>query len=418
MKFLLSLQGKILGLFISLIIIFAGSLYFIFPRLGIKLLETHVVLFVFAALALITLVALLIFFLTERHYKKLKIEKQKTNTIINRYDAINIATNDAIWDHDLVTGKTFYNQRVLQIFGYSKQDLSNNQKWWMDNIHPDDIERVQQKINEVLQNDQSLWQDEYRFRCKDETYKIVADRSFIVRNKEGKPIRLIGAMNDKTGERVLQQKMMQEKLDYKNNLGRAIIQAHEDERKKIREQLHEDVNQVLASVKMHMNSLIIRPGENTTQINQSLLNLEDAIKKIKKISNYLAPSAMEYFGLLPAVTDLVLDMQKRNPLTTIHFYAGLFDESKVDAALKNLIYRSVQDSFSCIFQQKNITVVWVNLQNTNNNICLLIKFDGAITNPQLRDLHLKELKNKLELYNGRLNICLQEDQYNLMEIYL
>ena len=42
------------------------------------------------------------------------------------------------------------------------------------------------------------WQDEYRFRRKDGTYALVADRGWMVRDASGKAIRMVGAMQDVT----------------------------------------------------------------------------------------------------------------------------------------------------------------------------------------------------------------------------
>lgn len=67
-------------------------------------------------------------------------------------------------------------------------------------VHPDDIERVKAGINLVMTNNKTRWQDEYRFRCADGTYKVALDRGFLI-YKSKKLVRIIGCMQDIT-ERV------------------------------------------------------------------------------------------------------------------------------------------------------------------------------------------------------------------------
>jgi two-component system, NarL family, sensor histidine kinase UhpB len=418
MRILKTLYGQLAAIFIALNIVWLAVVFLLLPQLGINMPGVHSSLFMLQATLFITVFLTLIYFITKKHNTQIQQQIKNTHQIVDRYEALSAATNDAVWDYNLVTGETFYNSRLLRIFGYTKEELQDNTNWWANNIHPSDKERVTQKLNTLLANDGTIWQDEYQFRCKDKTYKTVYDRSYIVRDETGKPIRLIGAMNDLTVMRKLEKKFLKEQLENKNNLGKAIILAHEEERKKLKEALHEDVNQVLASVKLHINYATSTPVNNAAGMHQGLSYLDDAIQKIKKISNALVPPGLEYFGLLSAITSLVDDMENNFPSTDINIACDLFDESKVDADIRNLIYRIIQDSFRCIFHQDSVTKIWVGLSNTDNKIHLTLKFNGVVSNRKKRESHITELKAKLELYNGRMHICTEEAKENILEIHL
>jgi two-component system, NarL family, sensor histidine kinase UhpB len=418
MRILKTLYGQLAAIFITLNIVWFAIIFLLLPQLGINMPGVHSSLFMLQAALFIVAFLIVIYFITQKHNTQIQQQIKNTRQIIDRYEALSAATNDAVWDYNLITGETFYNSRLLRIFGYTKEELEDNTNWWANNIHPNDKERVTQKINNLLANDGIIWQDEYQFRCKDKTYKTVYDRSYIVRDENGKPIRLIGAMNDLTLMRKLEKKFLREQLENKNNLGKAIILAHEEERKKLREELQEDVNQLLASVKLHINHTTVLKAKDSAVMHQGLSYLDDAMQKIKKISNFLVPPSMEYFGLLPAITDLAEDMENNFPSTDINVLYHSFDETKITADIKNLIYRIIQDSFRCIMQQDSVTKIWVDLSNTNGKIRLALRFNGVVANRKKRESHITELQTKLELYNGRMHICTKEPKENMLEIHL
>jgi PAS domain S-box-containing protein len=116
------------------------------------------------------------------------------------YGLVARATNEAIWDSDLVADKQTWDGAFETIFGYPLREETNG-AWWEERIHPEDRERVLKVIDDVLQGMGETWSDEYRFERADGTYATVVDRAYVVRNAEGKPVRVIGSMMDVTERR-------------------------------------------------------------------------------------------------------------------------------------------------------------------------------------------------------------------------
>ncbi len=135
--------------------------------------------------------------ITERKLseEKLKISKE-------RYDIIAKATNDTIWDVDLITNKTFWSSGIKDTYGYDYHhgNLSESD-WWYSKIHPNDLTRVRLSMADCLINKKSRWEYEYQFMCADGTYKYIYDRGFLVMDDNGKPTRMIGAMQDITDQK-------------------------------------------------------------------------------------------------------------------------------------------------------------------------------------------------------------------------
>lgn len=118
---------------------------------------------------------------------------------IKRFQIVSKATSDAIWDWNMQTGEVLWNQGIKGIFGY--KEICSTEKWWQENVHPEDLPKVLQKISLLISSKKTKLKMEYRFRGADGSYRFILDRSFMIFNEERKAVRMIGSMQDIT-ERV------------------------------------------------------------------------------------------------------------------------------------------------------------------------------------------------------------------------
>ena len=136
---------------------------------------------------------------------------QRTNIEIKesneRYDIVAKATSDTIWDWKMDDDSFIWNKGIQGIFGYKKGNIGTTSKWWFDRIHPEDSLKMSVKLYSFLEQKTEKWQDEYRFQCADGSYKYVFDRGFLVKDAHGKPIRMIGAIQDITKQKEEEQRL-------------------------------------------------------------------------------------------------------------------------------------------------------------------------------------------------------------------
>ena len=107
------------------------------------------------------------------------------------------ATNDAIWDCNLLDGTVSWNDNYATSFG-RPSDTSNSWQWWIDHIHPDDRNRVASSLKDTIQSAEQFWTAEYRFLRADGVWADILDRAYIAHNESGKACRVVGAMLDIT----------------------------------------------------------------------------------------------------------------------------------------------------------------------------------------------------------------------------
>jgi two-component system cell cycle sensor histidine kinase/response regulator CckA len=123
---------------------------------------------------------------------------------VERFDLATRATFNVIWDYDLVAGVIWRNDNYVSLFGYPT-DARADLDAWATLLHPDDRDRVWTAIETALHSEVTSWSDTFRYRRKDGSYAVIEDRCEILRDTEGRAIRLIGAMHDVTEREEAQQ---------------------------------------------------------------------------------------------------------------------------------------------------------------------------------------------------------------------
>ncbi len=114
------------------------------------------------------------------------------------------ATNDVIWDWNLVTDDLWLGESFNKVFGYGADEIEPQIQFRFRLLHPEDHHRVRAGLRALAKSGDKVWSDEYRFRRRDGTYADILDRGYIIRDGAGKSVRMIGAMMDITEKKKLE----------------------------------------------------------------------------------------------------------------------------------------------------------------------------------------------------------------------
>jgi PAS domain S-box-containing protein len=134
-------------------------------------------------------------------FEKLKDTNNEIKESNEKYDIVAKATSDTIWDWKIQEDKFYWNKGIKSIFGYEQEQVGDSSKWWFENIHPEDSIKMSIKLYSFIEQKTENWQDEYRFKCADNSYKYVLDKGFLLKDENGKAIRMIGAIQDITKQK-------------------------------------------------------------------------------------------------------------------------------------------------------------------------------------------------------------------------
>ncbi|MDF5733091.1 MAG: PAS domain-containing protein [Rhizonema sp. PD38] len=140
-----------------------------------------------------------------------KLAEEKLRQSEERFQIVARATNDIIWDWDLMTNKIWWNEGTQRLFGF-KTEVGETSEWWFEHIHPDDRQRMVSEIQAVIANGEQFWSNEYRFRHSSGSYAYIYDRAYVVRDRTGKPVRMIGAVMDITERKQVQEELQRQNL--------------------------------------------------------------------------------------------------------------------------------------------------------------------------------------------------------------
>ncbi len=140
---------------------------------------------------------------------------------VERFQRAIQATNDGLWEWDILTNEEFFSPRWCEIVGYTPDDpeLVRSYRSWEERIHPDDCERVRKSLSAHLENG-TAYDVEYRHRHKSGEYRWQRSTGKAIFDGSGKPVKMVGCISD-----ISERKKSEEEL-YQT---RAVLQAAIDQ---------------------------------------------------------------------------------------------------------------------------------------------------------------------------------------------
>jgi PAS domain S-box-containing protein len=132
-----------------------------------------------------------------------------------RFHNLSKATDDSIWDWNLTTDEVWWNDNFYKVFGYDPSKGIPTLGEWILKMHPDDRIKIVAKLKGIKNITEDSWRDEFRYFRKDGTIGIGLNRAYIIRNHEGMPLRVIGAIHDITERRKAQQQLADSEKRYR-----------------------------------------------------------------------------------------------------------------------------------------------------------------------------------------------------------
>ncbi len=111
-----------------------------------------------------------------------------------RWRLVMSSSQEGLFDANLVTGKTFWSPRWLEIVGYGPEDkaLARNDIWEQ-LLHPEDRPAILKQVQEYFASGHGALDMEYRMRHRDGGWRWIRARSQAVWDSQGRPVRLVGS---------------------------------------------------------------------------------------------------------------------------------------------------------------------------------------------------------------------------------
>lgn len=206
-------------------------------------------------------------------------------------------------------------------------------------------------------------------------------------------------------QEILQQKLAEQRLHYRNELAQEVFNAQEAERKKLGEELHDNINQLLGVVKLYIEHAQVNPAAKDEMLKKSSEYLMQVINEIRSLSKSLVSPTLKDLGLIASIYELIETIQDTK-MINIEVDTKEFEENKLPEVKKLMVYRILQEQLNNIVKHSRAEHVVIELKHISPNVYLRIEDDGMgfdIKNVR-SGLGLKNIRHRLELFKGKMNV--------------
>ncbi len=316
---------------------------------------------------------------------------------LDRYDMISMATSDTIWDWDVNSETVYYNKGIHTVFGYGREQVQHSVRWREMNIHPNDRASVRKSIEDVFVLQEQKFHTSYRFKCADGRFKIVSDRFFIRYDDAGKPVRVIGTMQDITQEK-----------EYEQRVDNAIVRTQEAERQQVGMELHDNVNQILAASLIYLGVAkddLSRGKDVSNDIALSEQYTREAVTEIRRLSHQLAPVSLKDISIREAFEKLLSTVNSKN-LFKVKLNLELLPKELMTNELKINLYRILQEQINNIVKYAKATEVTITLTLHQGVISFSIYDNGRgfDTNTKSTGIGMENIRRRANLLSGEFRL--------------
>jgi len=224
-------------------------------------------------------------------------------------------------------------------------------------------------------------------------------------DKDGSPYQYLAIRTDITEKRKLEIEMAAEQLNHQKTITEITIQTQEKERNELGRELHDNINQILASVKMFLGLARTKEVIPLDLIEQSYKHLGMAMDEIRKLSHSLVIPSLGDICLKEALEDLVKTLTVTRELK-IKLVTDLNDQKLLDENRKLMLYRIVQEQMNNILKYAKAQVAVIHLQLRHKKIELSISDDGEgfEMSKKSKGIGLRNIQNRVEFYSGTMKI--------------
>jgi PAS domain S-box-containing protein len=229
-------------------------------------------------------------------------------------------------------------------------------------------------------------------------------------------------LRDVTERQLVQQKLARSR-DQLRQLSAALQTIREEERAYIARELHDDLGQILASLRMDLTLLQQADGNtpDSLRLMQGMeTNLLTAIASLRRIATNLRPRALDEGGLYFALHGLRDDFVERHNIPVALFADEA--ELRLDDSASTAIFRIVQEALTNIARHANASHVTVNLYRLNHELLIQISDNGrgirAEDMEKAESLGLIGMRERVWAMNGDISISSEEPPGTRIEIVL
>lgn len=318
------------------------------------------------------------------------------------------------WDYQLADGQLTWSEGMYELFEL-ENDAKPNLHYYLKYSNKKSRATVEQIID-AIQNGKPSFQETLELQFDGRT-KYIQMQTLVITDDDGQPERVLGTDIDVSAGYFAQQKLKNLEAERQREIVKIIFSTLEEERRRISENLHNGLAQLLYGVKISLHSLLQMPERDAfdKQLTYASELLGDAISENRRISHELMPPILEEFGLTESILDIAKKLQDQVNFTYRIKGTTIGLEKYIELA----IYRTVQELMMNVVKHADATkaMVEVSIQARVISICVSDNGRGMDINSAKSDgIGLASIRSKIKLLNGQMDIQAKPKKGTIVKI--
>jgi PAS domain S-box-containing protein len=318
------------------------------------------------------------------------------------------------------------NPGLSKITGYNNEELRTF--FLKDIFIQPSAGKIKALYSKMIEGRQDYFQIEERINHKSgSTLWIRLTASIYIENSA--QIKFAVALFEDITERKQAEEALRLSEERLRQLSRKTLDAQENERKLLAQEIHDSIGGSLAAIKFgleeKLDNMPSNPPENEISLEKIVTMVQETIRETRRISAHLRPSMLDDLGLFPTIDWLCREFEKLYP--EIHLLRKIdIQEDDIAEPLKVVIYRVLQEALNNVAKHSEAEVVKLSLSRVGGNVELNIVDDGRGFNMEktiskidpMSGYGLTGMIDRAEICGGKLDIMSKTGQGTTIRLTL
>ena len=212
-------------------------------------------------------------------------------------------------------------------------------------------------------------------------------------------------VNDVTEKIRLEKQLAHQQQLKQQQITDAVLRAQEKERKGIGQELHDNINQILAASKLYFEESLSQQNQREEMVRLGMKNINLAIEEIRKLSKALIIPGFIKSGLKQSISELIDHILKAKKIN-ITLDMDSLEECILGESLKINLYRIIQEQLNNILRYAEASAVTIRIHNTNDSVFLSVSDNGKgfDTSTRSSGVGITNINSRAGLFNGKVEI--------------
>lgn len=330
-------------------------------------------------------------------------ERRMEEAELRKLSLIARETDNAVILQDTHRNVLWVNDAFLRHTGYTIEDCIGKKIQQICDgpaTDPDILRYVQQQMERNL----PFRIEALNYKKNGETYWVDISCQPLY-NDKGEVYQYFSIATDITERKLLEKQLQREQRNRSIQVAAATLRAQEAERSVVSQELHDNVNQVLTTVKLYTEMCRDGIGHREEMLDKSVRLLQDSINEIRSLSKRLSAPSLGKIRLADSVKELVEAVAATDRFA-IELLAGPIRDTDFSQEVHLAVYRILQEHLTNILKHADATRVEVRFDHLMGGLHLQVSDNGKGFDPAVRSsgIGIANMITRAETLQGTLKI--------------